>query len=65
MEESLSSAGVETDIYDFGDIRTEDDKPVKDLNDLLRVNVDDWENDPLIRMPLSGLIARRTVGCQN
>ena len=57
-EESLSSAEVETDIYDFGDSRTEDDEPVKDLNDLLRVNVDDWENDPLIRMPLLGLIAR-------
>ena len=57
-DHSLRSHGVETDIYDFGDIRTEDDKPVKDLNDLLRVNVDDWENDPLIRMPLLGLIAR-------
>ena len=54
----LRSVGVEVDIYDFDKTTTKDGKLVTDLNDLLRVNLEDWDNDPLIINPLRGLYGK-------
>ena len=54
----LKSVGVEVDIYDFDKTTTKDGKLITDLNDLLRVNLEDWDNDPLIINPLRGLYGK-------
>lgn len=55
-QSALLLEGVDSDIYDFDSITRDDGQLVTDLNDLLQVGVDDWENDPLIRNPLMGLL---------
>ena len=55
---SLRYVGVDTDIYDFDKTKSNDGNLITDLNDLLRANLDDWDNDPLIRNPLLGLSER-------
>ena len=55
---SLKSVGVHVDIYDYDEITTKDGKLITDLNDLLRVNLEDWDNDPLITNPLRGLYGK-------
>ena len=37
----IKSVGVEVDIYDFDKTTTKDGKLITDLNDLLRVNLED------------------------
>ena len=48
-EMQLLEAGAFVDVYDFGGLIRDDGKPVKDMNDFLRVDVDQWETDSDIR----------------
>jgi hypothetical protein len=41
----LQNIALKVDRYAFDGWRQSDGEPVKDLNDLLRVDVDDWEQD--------------------
>ena len=46
---SLRCMDVDTDIYDFDKAKSNDGNLITDLNDLLQANLDDWDNDPVIR----------------
>ena len=43
--DQLRAAGVKVDGFSFIDLYTSDGKPVKDLNDLCRVDADCWEGN--------------------
>ena len=51
-ENQLCQADVEVDIYDFGGLLKEDGLPVKDMNDFLLVDVDQWETDCEVRVAI-------------
>ncbi len=48
-EKQLRQIGAEVDVYDFDGLMCDDGKQVNDMNDFLRVDVDQWEADEEIR----------------
>lgn len=48
-------------VFDFGNLKTDEGKQINDLCDFMRINVDDWENDPEARSPLSSFLASKGV----
>jgi hypothetical protein len=44
-EAQLQAAGVAVDVFNLAGLRTVSGAPVKDLNDLAKIDADDFEND--------------------
>jgi hypothetical protein len=51
-EKQLHQMGVAVDVFDFEGLLTTDGQPVKDMNDFLCINIDQFENDSDVRNPI-------------
>jgi hypothetical protein len=57
-EGQLKDIASAIEIFDYAGMLRDDGKPIKDLRDLLRMDVDQWENYPDIRSPLSDFVSK-------